>query len=289
MSQPSSEFNLAGVWQVIIRHRKIIATFVAVVVLLAALLLFFVLPKYYKSEAVIVATNPALADKSRLLNNNVQHLYSPYGNGDDLGRLLGIASMDTVYQQLVEQFKLEDYYEVSDTRGAEKAAVKALQDDVKLLKTENNELYISVTTKDRHLSSNIANRMVELIASTAERSWRKEYASSLTALQTRIEKEELELVALENMIRTGRTEGAQIALLSKRAALVEQLQQLYKASNEYQLAIDNQPAALVVMQHASPAVTHHKPRKGDVLVAVFLASLAFAVIAAVVYDRKWSS
>lgn len=280
-----SAFNMVEVWHTSRRHKKLIIGFSLLVAILTTLLVFFILPKYYRSEAVVVATNPALADKSRLLNNQVQHLYTPYGDGDDLAMLYAIADLDTVYLQLVDELKLVDFYDLSGSRGASQKAALALRDAIKLEKTENDALSIKTSTRDRHLSANITNRMVEIISAISERSWLQAYTSSLKALQQMVDTEEAELQAVNELLK-GAGETSQIALLSRRAALVEQLQQLYKASKEYELAIASKPASLVVVQNAFPAQIEHTPKKLQTIIIALFASLAFAVVAASVYDAK---
>lgn len=286
MNQPK-DFTLVEIMKTVKQQVKPIASFVGLIMLLAFLLLFFVLPKYYKSQAVIVAANPALSDKSRLLSTHIQHLYSPYGSDDDLERLVGIANMDTVFLQLVNDFRLVDYYDLDDVRGAHAKAVEALRDDIDLLKTEHNALQILVSTKDRHLSANLANRLVELVSSIAQLSWRQEYAGSIKALQSTIERAENEL-QVYNLELSRSNEQMQVLLLTRRAAQVEQLQQFHKSLQEYKLALENQAPAVVVLQNAKPASIHHKPRKLPILAATFLLAVAFAVLVAVAYKNKTS-
>jgi len=89
-------------------------------------------PKYYRSFAILVPANPALADKARLFNTNIEGLYSYFGTGDDLDRLFGIASMDTVYKQLVDSFHLVDYYQLTNAdKGINRRkAVLELREDL---------------------------------------------------------------------------------------------------------------------------------------------------------------
>ena len=284
IDQPTA-FNLTGVWEVVRRHWKLIASFVGVVLFVTLMLLFFVLPKIYKSTGVIIAANPALADKSRILNSNVQHLYSPYGSGDDLNRLETIAKLDTVYLQLVRELKLVNYYDLGG-KDSITNAVANLKDDLLILKTEHDELHITAYSKDKDLGASLVNKMIAHISAIAELSWRNEYTSAFGALQNQIEQTENQLNVIADSLKAPSAINANVALLSKRAALVEQLQSFYKASNEYQLAFNNNPAALVVLEKGVPALKHVKPKKGETMLLAFVASLAFAVVASFIYDKR---
>jgi capsular polysaccharide biosynthesis protein len=287
MNDRSSSFHIAGVWEVIRRRLAMIASFVGFVLIIAALLLFFVIPKKYKSTAVIVAANPVLADKSRILNSNIQHLYSPYGTGDDLSRLEAIAALDTITIALVKEFDLENYYELTNDAKATGVAMLRLRKDLQVLKTPYDELHISATLMDRQLASNVVNRMVNLISDIAENSWRKEYTLANEALQQKIQQTELQLASnADSLKRTGAKQIAESITANKRVVLVEQLQQFYKASNEYELASAQKPASLVVLQNAYPAYLHDKPRSLEVLIMAFISALAFSIIAALIYERE---
>ena len=102
MQQNTSPFNLIDIMEVLKRRKSFIGWFVFTSCIVTALLLFFVMPRYYKSTAVIVAANPALADKARLFNENIEGLYSDFGNEEDLDRLYGIAKLDTTYKRSEE-------------------------------------------------------------------------------------------------------------------------------------------------------------------------------------------
>mgnify|MGYP000561889561 FL=1 len=113
----TTHFNLQSTVQLLQAKWKQIVLFVISALVVAAITLMLV-PKYYKSMAIIVPANPALADKAGLFNANIQGLYSYFGSGDDIDRTIGIAAMDTVYKQLVDEFKLVDYYQINQTDTA---------------------------------------------------------------------------------------------------------------------------------------------------------------------------
>ena len=126
----ANSFDLQSTFRILQTKWKQILLFVFVALLVAAISLFMI-PKQYRSTALVVSANPLLADKSHLLNPNIQYLYSVFGNGDDLERINGIATMDTVYKQLVDEFKLVEYYELkgADKNSARYKAVKALKEE----------------------------------------------------------------------------------------------------------------------------------------------------------------
>jgi hypothetical protein len=148
----------------------------------------FVIPRYYRSASTVVSANPALADKARLFNTNIQTLYSYFGSGDDLDRIYGIADMRSTYVKLVDEFSLINYYQLKgDSISILKTkAAKCLQKDIHLEKTEQSQLQIIAWTKNKQLSANLVNRMVAIIQETEMDIWKTNYQNSQDKLNSSI-------------------------------------------------------------------------------------------------------
>lgn len=284
----SSELNLLDVVAVLQQQFKKIALFVFICLVIATVTVF-VMPKYYKSTAIVVAANPALADKARLFNNNIQGLYSNFGSGDDLDRIDGLANLDTTFKLMVDEFKLTDYYQLKDENIAlrRKKAVLHLRDDVELQKTDLGQFKFMVTTKDKQLSANIANKMVATVQQMEEAIWQNNYQSSLEKLNTSVKELEQEVAAINDSLKVmDITKDAALMYTNKREALLQQLKQYYTAANEFKLAISNKAPALYIIENAVPAAKHDKPKKLEVLLATLIISCVFGCLIALIYNRK---
>src|SRR6476661_7064270 len=91
------------------RRWKMILLLTAVataVALLAALLG----PKLYLGSTTALPANPLLADKARILNPNIEVLYTEVGTIDDLDKLEGTTKLDTLYRAAVDSFGLAVHY-----------------------------------------------------------------------------------------------------------------------------------------------------------------------------------
>lgn len=283
-----SSFNLLDVMATLQRSRKSIVTFVVASVVTATITVFL-MPKYYRSIAIIVAANPALADKARLFNPNIEGLYSNYGSTDDLDRIYGMANLDTVYKQLVQEFDLIKYYKLNgtDTALLQRKAVLALRDDLTLQKTELSQLKIFIYTKDNNFSAQIANRMVDIIQQMAQAVWKKNYANSLTQLNSEIATfESMVLMISDSLNKTSINPTTATLLNNKKNMLLQQINDYQKSVNEFSLAIANNPPALIVLERAYPSAKADKPKKLVVILWAFFISLIFASTAALVYNRK---
>jgi hypothetical protein len=283
----STPFNLESVIAVLQRRGKQIAVFVFVS-LITATIAVLVSPKYYRSGALVVPANAALADKGRIFNGSIQNLYSFLGNGDDIEILFGIAKSDTVFYRLIDEFDLVNYYHAKgDNAGIKrKSTLNALEKDLKIEKTEFNQLTISIYTKEAVLSANIVNATIDILQEIEQQMWKQVYQNSLHQLE-RSDKDLENQYRLINDSISNTTVGYKKEMFeTKRQSILEQLKQFQKSENELKLALATTPPALYIIEKAFPSVSQDKPSLLPTLLAVFFISLIFAIIAALVFERK---
>lgn len=282
-----TSFNLIDVIAVLQKRWKSILIFVIVSMLITIVTLFIV-PKYYRSTTVVIPASPALADKARLFNSNIQNLYSFLGNSDDTETLMGIAKLDTVYYQLIDEFKLVDYYKTEGENNniKRKKTIKLLQKDIEINKTEFNQLKIVVWTKDNELSKNIANRMIGIIEETEQNMWKEVYQNNQKKLDESIKDLEAQYQKTSDSLSINTNPFKKEMLESQRQSALEQIKQYQKSSNEIKLAIATTPPALYVIEKAMASASADKPNFTVDLLIVLFASIVFAMIAALIYERN---
>jgi len=289
----TAHFNLQSTVQLLQRKWKQVLVFVIIALVVAAITLMLV-PKYYKSTAIIVPANPALADKAGLFNPNIQGLYSYFGSGDDIDRTIGIASMDTVYKQLVDEFKLVDYYQINQSDTAKnrnaidrRKAVLKLREDLTFQKTDIGQLKLFASTKDKQLSANLVNRLIDITQQNEAGIWNQRYRASLQKLEQSIKQMEQEYTSLTEAAKTAKEADA-ILINNKQHSLLEQLTTYQKSANEFKLAIENNTPAFYVLEPAVIAAKSEKPNKPELLLLTALCSFIFAMIGVLVNNREQS-
>jgi capsular polysaccharide biosynthesis protein len=283
-----NSFNLQQTVGLLQSKWKQMLLFVMVSLLVAAITLFLV-PKQYRSSSLLVSANPSLADKSHMLNQNIQGLYSIFGSGDDLERIFGIATMDTVFKQLVDEFDLVTYYKLKgeDSNRLRRKAVLDLRDDLGIQKTELSQLKISVFTKDAELSAKIVNRIVEITRLKEESIWKSGNEKMLLNFNKSIDSLGKVYQAIANKIKSDNENLSQLEL-TKINSLLEQIQTQEKATGEIKLAIDNNAPAFYVLETAVPAAKSEKPNIPEVLILTALVSWLFSAMALLIYNREES-
>lgn len=282
----ANSFHLQSTVRLVQSQWQKILLFVFAAVLVAAISLFIV-PKQYRSSSILVSANPVLADKAHMLNQNIQGLYSVFGSGDDLERIYGIASMDTIYKQLVDEFKLVAYYQLNgeDQNRLRRKAVLELKDDLSIQKTELGQLKISIWTKDAELSAKIVNRLVEITRIKEESIWKAGHEKMLANFNRSIDSLQKAYVELYNQHKD--TKGQRLEMdVIKMNNYLEQIQSQEKVAGEIKLAIDNNAPGLFVLETAAPAAKSEKPNILEVLLLTALFSFVFSVMALLIYNRE---
>ena len=281
-----TSFNLVNTSAILQKQWKTLLAFTLVTTLAAALTVNLV-PKYFRSSATIVSANPALADKARLFNNNIQGLYSYFGTGDDLDRISGIADMDTTYKKLVNEFSLVSYYKLDGDSIPllKRKAVLQLRKDLGFQKTEQGQLKIIAWTKDRELSARLVNRTVAIIKEIESGIWEQNYVQSLAKLNASIADMERRYQTLSDSVGLMNSGKRELAV-TQMQTLLEQLKQYRKSADEFTLAKETNPAVLYVLEAGVPAVKAERPDKINIIIAAMIVGFVFSSILVLVNDRK---
>ncbi len=254
---------------------------VAAVVLLSVLvvgIITFLKPRQYLSVATALPANSFATDRSKIFNENIQALYSTLGNADDLDMILGTARLDTVYLAITDQFNLYDHYKMS--REGSAARVKAasrLRGNTKVMKSEYGELKVKVWDTDKNLAPQLANAIMEKLQSIHRDLQGAGNATTLKGLEIGKDKLQRQLDSSGNAIQ------------EKKTLLQNQLLQYDKLVGEYQVMVDSKPLALVIVEEAKAAAWPDKPRRMQIMVATAVLSLLFALLAAVIMERRKTS
>ncbi len=282
----TSGLHMAHTIQVLQKNIRFILLFTLLAMLVAFATVMLV-PQYFRSSARIIAANPQLADKSRLFNDNIQGLYSYFGSGDDLDRIIGVADMDTTYQQLVDQFDLIDYYQLNNDSLPllRRKAVLLLKKDISFQRTEQGQMRVVCWTKDPRLSANIINAMISIAQQKLESIWLNNYQEAVSKLNTSIIQNEQHYASLNDSISKARP--AQQTLLQKHMeTLLEELSQYRKTAASFKLMGETAPPALYVLEPAVPSAKAERPDKLNAVLISGLAGFLFSLLFLLLKDRR---
>lgn len=281
-----TSFNMAETTSVIERNWKKILLFTTLTTVVATITVFL-MPAQYRSTAKIISANPKLADKSRLFNDHILELYSYFGTGDDLDRIMGVTELSGSYQQLVNTYNLVDYYKIKkdSLAAANRKAVLKLKKNLSIERTEEGQLTITCWTKDRNLSASIVNTLIDITQKKLELIWQSNYQLTQEKLNKSIALAEQQYVALNDSLL--KVSPPRYALIQKHMeTLLQQLTQYRKTAAEFKLMGETAPPALYILEAATPAGKAERPDKPAIILAAAIAGFVFSLLRLLLANRK---
>lgn len=281
----STTFNLISVTNTFKNQWRFIVVFTLTAAAAAFIALFFIIPQY-KAQTTLLPGNTVLADKARLFNPNIKDLYSYFGNGDDLDRLIAVVEMDTTFKQVVIEFNLTYYYDINETDSSLKyqAAIKQLRKNIQFIKTPNNQLIIRCFDKDATKAAAIANHFATIMEITMQNVWRKNYNALIQQLDSSTAHLKEQYYTLSNEVVTNKATAELNSIQINQ--LLDQISEYQRYRNEFTLALQSPPSSVLVLEKAVAAIKPTWPNKPLVIAAASLLALVFSSLLVLINHRS---
>lgn len=150
------EFNLKATFEFIKRNFKVLAvTFVAFAVVTAGITLL--LPNYYKAQVVLLPSDTNSISKGVLSNmDNVDPMN--FGSSSDCEYVLDIINSGRIVGAACTKFNLAEHYGIKASgRELDEKMGRKLYNNIKVKRTDNLGVKITVWDTDPEMASNLAN------------------------------------------------------------------------------------------------------------------------------------
>jgi len=268
MTVPSSVFQLISQY----RNKLLIMTGAVTAV---ALVVSLLLPNEYLSQASILPANSKMMDKQRLFSDNIQELYSAYGNAEDLDRLYATMRSNEVLNVVADSFQLIQHYQLTNTQNGRIKSYKKFRKNLELEKTEYGEIRIRVWDKDSVLSAQLANAIVARTIEVSDKMFTAFYEQSISRMQKEI------------MVKSGMMASVNDSL--QKNELNRELAIIRNRMTEYKVAQLNPPPSVFILEKAVPSPIADKPRVLlNVIVSFILGAFCSLLWLAISYARNLS-
>jgi uncharacterized protein involved in exopolysaccharide biosynthesis len=257
---------------------------VVIIALFVVGVITFLKPRKYLSVATAVPASSFASDRSRIFNENIDALYSTLGTADDLDMIVGTASLDTVYWAVAQQFNLQDHYKFNEEGDAavSKAAV-LLKKNTKVQKSEYGELKVRVWDTDKNLAAELANTIMDVLNNIHSELQSQGNRSVLNSLMEAKQRTRKEVDSVKTYLRNADIMYEDTGFLNTRYRLLSEYE---KKIAEYQLMVNNKPPVLIAVERAKPSNWPDKPRRLQIMIATAILSFLFALLAALVFERR---
>ena len=262
---------------IIVKRWKLITAITllsAIIALIAAVLS----PKKYLSVATALPANSLIADKGRIFNQNIQELYSDFGTVDELDKLEGTGNLDTLFIAASDKFNLDQHYQIHPSGESFYSAALKLKANSKISRSGYGELKVKVWDSDRDFAAALANFLMQEIQSIHQHLQNENNSAVLEKLKQDYTSKQNEY--LQSGDSTTAVARARLNTLS------EQLQEEGKLIGQYQLAINTNAPALLIVENARPSFWPDKPRVVATVLFAFFAALLFSFLLALFIESR---
>ena len=238
-----------------------------------AFILLLCMPKEYLSIVTALPASSVAVDKASIFNTHVQELYSSLGNPDDLEKIIGTANLDTLYIALAKELNLSKGFK------NELEAALDLKKNTKVIRSEYGELKIKVWNEDAKLAAALANGLLQKLQHLHQSLQNQSNALTLQKLQETYAAMQNNYMAGADSIGNINLEK-EMVLSIKNKSLEEQLNQYEKLIAEYQLVLNTNPPAVIVVENARASVKPDKPKIWQTLLLTAFVSVVFGLLLA---------
>lgn len=275
-----STFNIIEIMN-LLKHQWRVLISASFIAAFAASIFVFVMPPQYESSTTLLAGNSQLTDKARLFNPQIKDLYSSFGSGDDLDRILSIAEMDTTLKQVITKCRLS--FGVDSFPNWQTNTLKKLRKKLQFQKTAKDQLIISCSTADKDLSALIVNTLVEVTETSMQSIINSNYQMVAQKMDSTVSELKNQYAILVN---NKPTDLSAIKLNNAESeTILNQLDQTKKASQEIKLAMATLPNFIKIVEKATPASEVSWPDKPLIILIAAIAGLLFSSILVLINNQ----
>ena len=275
---------MPDLFNVFARRWKLILslTLIASILALGASLLS---PKKYLSTATALPVNVMVNERSRIFNPNIQVLYSDFGTPDELDKLEGTATLDTIYLAAAEELGLARHYGIDAGNESLYDAALTLKKNSRINRSAYGELKVKAWDKDDQMAAKMANSLLQKIQQLHQR---LQNQNSILILQRLKEdyaaKQEVYKQLSDSATRF--TGAAADLWTAKKTAMLQQVQEYEKLIDQYNITINTNPQVLLTVETARPSLWPDKPKLWPTVLIAAFAAFAIAFLIALFIESR---
>lgn len=284
-----SRRNLIDFLKILIKYR----VFIIIVWLLAAIgsvTAALLMPNYYMSSTRFYPSNLATFDRGYLFSTESREkVLSYFGDKQDVNRVLSIANSSELIDHVINYFKLYEHYEIDTTSQNWRYKVqRRFSKNFKALKTELDDVEISVWDTDRELAATIANHFTLKVDELYSKLLRERNHNNKLSVTNRLIALEKEMDTLsQQLANISDTTAVQYSTLAKKQrSVVEDYNTWSKLMGQYEATTGYDFRSIFVIEKAYPSDKKDRPVRWIIVVSAMLL-VTFVTLIGVVLVEKY--
>lgn len=284
-----SRKNLIDFLRILIKFRVfiiVVMTLTAIGSVAAALLM----PNYYKSSSSFYPSNLATFDRGYLFSTESREkVLSYFGDKQDVNRVLAIANSSELMDHVINHFELYAHYDIdTNSKNWRYKVQRKFMKNFKAIKTELDDIEISVWDTDRNLAATIVNHYTLKVDDLYSKLLRERNYNNKMSVRNRVKalENEMDSVSIQ-MMQLRDTSVIQFkTLVQKQLSLVEDYNTWSKLLGQYEATTGYDFRSLFITEKAYPSDKKDRPVRWIIVVSTMLL-VAFITVIGVVLIEKY--
>ncbi|HEY0262080.1 MAG TPA: hypothetical protein VGB95_03580 [Chitinophagales bacterium] len=304
----SQEYNLVHVLRILNKWKKHILIITVSATILTAVFSWFFMKDYFMSSARLFPINVMYTDRYIMFNTGDATHIPYFGEKEDVGRLLGVATSEDVKQYLINKHNLVSVYEIDTTEKYWKTKLyKEFDENYKAIKSDEGAVEISLLDTKPERAKDIIEDAIQKIDDVHKMSIEENRKAQYAIFTEQIKQQEaavernadsLGVLAKQHGISIRGTgvnesiEGANPAnvekfrlLYNKQKDAITNLSTNRKIQEQLKITLDAKTNSLAVVAKPYVADRKEKPKRSIIVLTAAILALVVSTFGALALEE----
>lgn len=247
------------------------------------------LPVYYKSKVTFYPQNLAAFDRGYLFGTeNKEKVQSLFGDKQDVNRVLSIANSTELQGFIQQHFNLPAHYGIDTTSPNWRYKMnKSFEKNFKVIKSELDNVELTIWDRDPGMASEIANYYVAQIDAIYSGLLGDRNQKNVGAVNRQVASLEQEMAEVSSeMAKLSDPSGMQYqVLVQKMETILKDYNSWKTLAAQYQAAADYEVSSLFIIENAYPSEKKDRPVRWIIVVGATLGAFFLSLVAALIVEQ----
>lgn len=283
----STRESLIDLLKILIKWKSLIII-ITVLAIVGSVVISLLMPNQFKSQASFKPYNLVKFDRIFMFSKTMDKPISFFGDKSDIARMLSLANSQQMADHIINEFNLAEHYRIDTTsRDWRYKAQRKFKGNYKALRTERENLELTVYDTDPKLASSIANYImyrIDLSNITLIQDHNTGVLKTVSAQLTDMQEELINTTdSLANIRDTG---SVYYKVLSKQQTiLIDEVSEMKSLKDQYEAASAHKFSSIFIIGEAQPAIKKSKPVRWIIVVASTLAAFFISMLGSIFIEK----
>jgi len=283
----STRESLIDLLKILLKWKGLILI-ITVLAIVGSVVISLLMPNQFKSQASFKPYNLVKFDRIFMFSKSMEKPISFFGDKSDIARMLSLANSQQMTDHIINEFKLADHYRIdTSSKDWRYKAQRKFKGNYKALRTERENLKITIYDTDPQLAADIANYIMFKIDESNVTLIHDHNNDVLSTVSVQLKDMQSELITTTDSLANIRDTGSvYYKLLSKQQdILVDDVSELKSLKDQYEAASTHKFSSIFIIEKGQPAIKKSKPVRWIIVVASTLAAFFISMLGSIFIEK----